>query len=382
MKILMVTSEATPFAKAGGLGDAVSALSRALARAGHDVRLILPRYYFIDRSGLEQVGGPLSVHHRGQEVFTAVYRSVLPSSEVPVYFLDYEAYFGRDGIYGTKAEPDFKDNPQRFALLCRAVFPLCRRLSWFPDILHAHDWPSALAPIYLRYLENYGEFAATASVLSIHNLGYQGIYPKESFSSLGLPWDLYFGAGLEHFDQVNLLKGGLSTADCLTTVSPTYSREIQTPELGAGLDGLLRSRSSELVGILNGVDSDDWNPSRDPIFRRASTPPIFRARPSVRPSFRGASAYASIRGYPSSAWSPASPIKRAWPSSLAHPMVRPSPCAAIWTSSLSSSAPARNGARPPSSDLRGDGCPNFRTHQIGYDEAYRPPRRGGFGFLS
>ncbi len=272
MKILMVTSEATPYAKVGGLGDVVSALSRALSLAGHDVRIILPRYYSIDRARLAAIPEPLGVPlptggnvngGAGGEAWTSIWTTLLPASEVPVYFLDYERYYGRDGIYGTKTEPDFADNPERFALLSRAAFQLCRFLDWTPDIIHAHDWPTAIAPVYLRQFQGLGEFAGTASVFSIHNLGYQGIYDKGDFPVLGLPWELFHGAGFEHYGRVNLLKAGLSQADSLTTVSPTYSREIQTPELGAGLDGLLRSRSADLVGILNGVDSDDWDPSQD-----------------------------------------------------------------------------------------------------------------------
>ena len=264
MKILMVSSEAVPFAKAGGLGDAVSALALALARAGHDVRIVLPRYYCLDRSRLESIGGPLGVGVGFAEEFAGVYRSSLPGGAVPVYFLDHERFFGRDGIYGTKAEPDFADNPQRFAFLCRAAFQLCRSLAWIPDILHAHDWPAALAPVYLRHLEGRTEFAKTASVLTIHNLGYQGVYDKESFSFFRLPWALFHGAGFEFYERVNLLKAGLASADCLTAVSPSYAREIQTPEQGFGLDGLLRFRSADLVGILNGADLDGWDPAADP----------------------------------------------------------------------------------------------------------------------
>jgi len=227
MKILMVSSEAAPFAKAGGLGDAVSALSRALSRAGHDVRLVLPRYYGIDRSKLEIVPGPLGVEIGDQpgEEWATVYKSYLPGSTVETYFLDHERFFGRDGIYGSKTEGEFADNPERFAFLCRAVFPLCRKLRWIPDIMHAHDWPSSLLPVFLAYDERTGgtaaEFAKTASVLSIHNLGYQGIYPKEAFASFRLPWELFHGAGFEFFDKVNLLKAGIRSADCLTTVSPS-----------------------------------------------------------------------------------------------------------------------------------------------------------------
>jgi starch synthase len=263
MKILMVTSEAVPFAKAGGLGDAVSALSRALARAGHDVRILLPRYYGVDKAKLEPLGGPLGVPVGVSEEWAAVYRGVLPASSIPVYFLEHDRFFGRDGIYGDRAEPDFSDNPERFGFLSRAAFQLCRRLAWIPDILHAHDWPSALVPVYLRHVERRTEFAKTASVLSIHNLGYQGLYSKRSFPYFGLPWELFHGAGFEFYDKINLLKAGMTNADCLTTVSPTYAREIQTPEFGFGLDGLLRFRSENLVGILNGVDLDDWDPEAD-----------------------------------------------------------------------------------------------------------------------
>jgi len=271
MKILMVSSEATPFAKSGGLGDAVSALARALSRAGHDVRLLLPRYYSIDRKRLEIVEGPLAVQSGprrdgpavGREEWAGLYKSYLPGSTVETYFVDHEGYFGRDGIYGSKTEPDFPDNPERFSFLCRAAFPLCRKLGWIPDIMHAHDWPTSLLPVFLRHGEGSGEFAKTASVLTIHNLGYQGVYPKESFDSFGLPWDLFYEAGFEFFDKVNLLKAGIRTAACLTTVSPSYAREIQTPDSGFGLDGLLRHRSPDLVGILNGVEFDEWDPETD-----------------------------------------------------------------------------------------------------------------------
>ncbi|MEI6874473.1 MAG: glycogen synthase GlgA [Spirochaetota bacterium] len=264
MKILMVSSEATPFAKAGGLADAVSALTRSLERAGHDVRLLIPRYYSFDPHGLERLPYPLGIPFPDGDVWTAVHVTSLPSSTVPVYLLEHEGSFGRDGIYGTKSEPDFHDNPRRFALLSRAAFQLCRALGWYPDIMHAHDWPTSLVPVYLRHLEKGDDFLRTASVLTIHNLGYQGGYPADRFPSLGLPWDLFSSAGFEAGRSLNLLKAGIVAADSLTTVSPTYAREIQTPELGAGLDSTLRHRSSSLVGILNGVDGSEWEPTADP----------------------------------------------------------------------------------------------------------------------
>ncbi|VBB40562.1 Glycogen synthase [uncultured Spirochaetota bacterium] len=260
----MISSEAVPFAKSGGLGDAVSALAVSLSELGHDVRLLIPRYYSIPRDGLKALEGPMGVPMGDSERWTQVFSALLPDSHVPVYFLDYEAFFGRAGVYGASSREEYPDNPQRFALLSRAAFQLCRKISWIPDILHAHDWPSSLVPVYLSTLERTGDFSKTASVLSIHNLGYQGVYPKEHFPFFGLDWRSFHGAGFEFHDSINLLKAGICGADCLSTVSPTYAREIQTPAYGFGLDGLLRYRSRDLVGILNGVDYKVWNPEIDP----------------------------------------------------------------------------------------------------------------------
>ena len=155
LKILMVTSEAAPFAKAGGLGDAVSSLAMELSRMGHDVRLFLPRYYFIDvtKEKLSRMPSPLGVPVGTREVWTGIYEGRLSRSDVPVYFLDHEASYGRDGIYGTRSEPFFADNAARFALFSRAAFQLCRHLGWIPDVMHSHDWPSALCNVYLKTLE-------------------------------------------------------------------------------------------------------------------------------------------------------------------------------------------------------------------------------------
>lgn len=259
----MISSEAVPFAKSGGLGDAVTALAASLSRLGHDVRLLMPRYYFIPREKLTSLEGPVGVPVGDDEHWTRIFSSFLPNSNVPVYFLDFEAYFGRMGVYGSSCQNEYQDNPERFALLSRAAFQLCRKLGWVPDIMHAHDWPTSLVPAYLSTIEKGGEFGGTASVLTIHNLGYQGVYPKEHFPFFGLDWMFFHGAGFEFHDAINLLKAGICTADCLTTVSPTYAREIQTPSYGFGMDGLLRHRSRDLVGILNGVDYKVWNPEVD-----------------------------------------------------------------------------------------------------------------------
>jgi starch synthase len=264
MKILMISAEAVPFAKTGGLADAVSAMACALSKKGHDVRIVLPRYYRIDKRKLTPVPGPLGVAAGQSEAWVGLYQTQMPGCpEVTVYFLDHEQSFGRDGIYGTKSETDFHDNPYRFSILCHGAFQLCRKLGWYPDIVHAHDWSACLAPVLLKHVIRSGPFAHTASVLTIHNLGYQGQYSKDSFSALGIDWSLYYGAGLEHHGGMNLLQGGVSSADMITTVSPTYAYEIQTGEGGFGMDGLLRVRSDVVRGILNGADVKEWNPETD-----------------------------------------------------------------------------------------------------------------------
>ncbi len=262
-KILMVTSEVVPFAKAGGLGDMVGALASELALQGHDVRVVLPRYYSIDVGRLQRIGGPLGVPLGLEEEWCAVYHSRLPRGGVPVYFLDHQELYGRDGIYGSRSEPAFQDNLRRFALLNRGCFQLCRALDWFPDVMHVHDWPAAIVPACLYLREHDGPFARTGSVLTIHNLGHQGIFPRADFAKLPLPPEAYASAGFETAAGLNLLQAGIRNADLLTTVSPTYAAEIQTPELGCGLDPLLRRRAGDLFGVLNGMDYETWNPESD-----------------------------------------------------------------------------------------------------------------------
>lgn len=263
MKILMVTSEFVPLAKTGGLADMVAALADELVRMGHDVRVVMPRYYSIDHQDFERIGGPLGVPLGFGETWAAVFATHQGVSNVPIYLLDNERFFGRDGIYGTREEPDFSDNVQRFTLLCRGAFQICRSLNWFPDVVHSHDWPAALAPVYLNTWERVGPFEKTGSVLTIHNLGYQGVYPKENIHHTQLDWEQYHGSGFEFFGKLNLLKAGLRNADILTTVSPTYAKEIQTAEHGHQMDGLLRHRSDDLFGVLNGMDYQAWNPEHD-----------------------------------------------------------------------------------------------------------------------
>jgi starch synthase len=244
----------------------VSALSLNLRKTGHDVRIVLPRFYNIDKGKLAPLEGAMGVPIGSREAWTAVYASEIKGG-VPVYFIDYEEFYGRDGIYGTPAESDFHDNPLRFSLLCNGAFQLCRKLGWIPDIVHAHDWSSALAMPLLKYRARWGAFGGgfshTAGVFTIHNLGYQGVYGAGFYPSLGLDWNDYYSSGFEERGRINFMKAGISSADAVTTVSPTYAREIQTLEGGFGLDWLLRIRDSCLSGILNGADTEAWNPAED-----------------------------------------------------------------------------------------------------------------------
>lgn len=265
MKILMVSAEVVPFAKTGGLADAVTALAGNLSEQGHDVKIVMPRYYKIDRSKLTPLPGALGVPVGLGQEWTEVYETSLPGfPKAKVYFLDHEQCFGRDGIYGPTPSSDFYDNPYRFSLLAHGAFQVCNKLGWYPDIVHAHDWSAAIANVLLKNVCRFQQpFWHTASVCTIHNLGYQGVFGKDKFSDLGIDWNLYYGAGLEHHGDINFLQAGLSCADMITTVSPTYAHEIQTPEGGFGLDGLLRVRSDVVRGIVNGVDLDTWNPKTD-----------------------------------------------------------------------------------------------------------------------
>jgi starch synthase len=263
MRVMMVTSELAPLAKTGGLADMVAALSAELGRQGHDVRVVMPRYYGIERDATQRVEGPLGVPVGFGEVWCGVLEARPGDGSVPVYMLDNEALYGRDGIYGTRVEPDFADNVRRFTVLCRGALQLAKRLQWVPEVVHGHDWPAALLPVYLNTWERSGPFAATGSVLTIHNLGYQGVYPKDDIHETQLGWEHYHGSGFEFFDRLNLLKAGIHNADLLTTVSPTYALEIQSSEHGHELDALLRHRGPDLFGVLNGMDYEVWNPETD-----------------------------------------------------------------------------------------------------------------------
>lgn len=261
LSILFAVSECAGFAKTGGLADVAAALPRALRELGHDVRIVMPRYIPLDRA--TRHAGALSVPLGDQEVSSAVWEARLPGSDVPVYLLDHEASFARGYIYdppGGRAP----DNLARFAFLSRGALRLCHHLGWYPDVIHCHDWQTALIPVYLNTLERDGPLGQTASVLTIHNLAYQGKFPASDYPVTQLPWSELRADGLESLGEINVLQGGLYHATKITAVSPHYAWEIRTPEGGAGLHRVLDFRGADLVGVLNGIDEDTWNPATDP----------------------------------------------------------------------------------------------------------------------
>ena len=262
MKILFVTSEAHPLIKTGGLADVSGALPKALRQLRNDVRLLLPAYPQVrERAGKLRPVATLQVPTSDEPV--AVLEGRLPGSSVPLYLVEAPAYFDRIGNPYTAADGSgWPDNPLRFALFARVAALLARDqagLGWQPDIVHCHDWQAALVPALLSR-----ETRRPCSVFTIHNLAYQGIYPAKWLTELQLPSTLWSIEGLEFHDHLSFIKGGIAFADAVTTVSPTYAREICHAAFGYGLEGLLRSRAEHLHGILNGVDYSQWNPKDDP----------------------------------------------------------------------------------------------------------------------
>ena len=256
MHTVLVSAEVAPFAKAGGLADVASALPRALSKLGVDVRVIMPKYRGVeDKTPLEEVAR-FSVPVGEDDVECIVYRGKLPGSDVPVFFLGNDHYFDRAQIYG-EGGGDYPDALERFVFLSRGALILCDVLDWKVDVIHANDWHTALIPAYMQ--EGIGPHGARG-ILTIHNLAYQGVFPWESAGTTGLSEGLL--ASFEHDGKLNLLRGGILQADFLSTVSPSYAEEILIS--GEGLEDELRSRRSELFGILNGVDYDVWNPRTDP----------------------------------------------------------------------------------------------------------------------
>jgi starch synthase len=272
LRVVMVASEVMPFAKTGGLADVTGALSVALARLGHRVSVIMPRYPMVDRAvrSLEKVHENLVVPMGTRAEYGVVWSAKL-TPKIPVYFIEHQQYFDREALY-TTANGDYPDNAERFAFFSKAALEACRALHLQPDVLHCHDWQSALIPAYLKTtLSDDPGFASIGSLLTIHNLAYQGLFPPEVMEFLQLPPQTYSPDGIEFYGQVNYLKAGIVYADFVSTVSRRYSQEIQTPAFGFGLDGILRYRGQDVYGIVNGIDDREWNPTRDRLIKSRYT---------------------------------------------------------------------------------------------------------------
>ena len=262
LNILFVAAEVVPFAKTGGLADVAGALPKAIKELGHNIIVVMPRYYKIDTSKLTKLEAPLSVPMGVMGEFLAgVYTATLPNSDVPIYFIDHEGYFGRHGLYEDHGG-GYGDNDNRFIFFSKAALQLCKLLNFTPDIIHTNDWHTAAIPLLCKTRFKH-DFAYAANVLTIHNLQHQGNFYRGLVDVMEVGWEHFNAHELESFHRVNLLKGGIYHADAVTTVSKKYAQEIQTSDFGFGLDAHIRGHSHKLFGILNGVDYDEWNPSID-----------------------------------------------------------------------------------------------------------------------
>ncbi|SNB47712.1 glycogen synthase GlgA [Geobacter sp. DSM 9736] len=278
MKIVMIASEVTPFAKTGGLADVVGSLPKELKRLGHDVRIFIPFYREVEKGGFSIRKGRKSVEVPADKTMQKGLLRQTALDDIPVYLIEHKGYFGRDTLYGGPTG-DYPDNAQRFSFFCRGVLDVLKKLDFRPDVLHCHDWQTALIPILLRYeMEKDPFFGKTATLFTIHNLAYQGIFPAEALPAMGLSAEYLTMDRLEYYGNLNLMKGGILTADVVTTVSPTYCEEICGPEQGFGLDGVLRTREDRLFGVLNGLDYSIWDPAHDRNLAKNYTPTAISGR--------------------------------------------------------------------------------------------------------
>jgi starch synthase len=263
MKVLYASSEVVPFAKTGGLADVAGALPVHVQQAGCDIRVVTPLYSNTQKQGFD--GEPLGRAFElqmGRRTYHGRFFASLLKQAVPIYFVRCDELYGRDGLYGDR-HGDYPDNAERFIFFCRAVLELCRQIDFVPDIIHCNDWQTGLIPAYVKAGFAEGFFNSTATVFTIHNIAYQGLFDQGKFELTGLPHRFYDISGLEYWGQMSMLKAGIIFSRTITTVSRKYAREILTPEYGSGIEGILMNRRSDLYGVLNGVDYDEWNPETD-----------------------------------------------------------------------------------------------------------------------
>lgn len=264
LKIAMIASECVPYVKTGGLADVVGALPEALHTLGHDVIVVIPKYASIDysRHNLRPYFTTMGVWMGNTQEWCSVHMGI--NGTIPVYFVEMEKYFNRWGLYHDSNINDYHDNPQRFGFLTRAGLQLCKDLGFVPDIVHVHDWHTALGSAYLKIWHwNDPVLGRAASLLTIHNLAYQGVYPADVMDYLGLQWGNFTPDKFEDHGKINFMKGGIVYSDMVNTVSPSYASETRTPEGGYGLTPFLNNKGNNYIGILNGVDYSQWNPATD-----------------------------------------------------------------------------------------------------------------------
>ena len=236
---------------------------------GHDVRIVMPRYYTVDKNkwNLKPVGGPLGVQMGViGEMWCGVLEGKIPDTQVPVYFIDHEQYYGRANLYTDESGEGFMDNDNRFVFLSKAALEMCKMINFKPDVIHANDWHTAIIPVFLNTSYRHDPFLSEAgTLLTIHNMEHQGDFYEGLMDVLDIGWEHFNFLEMEMHNKTNLLKGGIYHSTLINTVSDSYAHEIQRPEYGWGLDGVLRSRSTDVFGILNGIDYDVWNPETDPL---------------------------------------------------------------------------------------------------------------------
>lgn len=267
LKILIVASEVVPFAKTGGLADVTGALPKAIKKSGHDVRVVLPKYKCIsdEKFNIQDTGKGVIIDIALVKHTGIIKESVIPGTDIPVYFIDNNEFFNREELYRTPYG-EYRDNPERFIFFSRAVIEMLNEINFIPDVIHCNDWHTGLIPVYLKTIyknTNNGIYDNIATVYTIHNISYQGYADKEKLSHAALPWDLFTMEKLEFYGGINFMKGGIVFSDIINTVSSNYKKETETPEFGYNLDGVLRSRNKDYFGVINGVDYEIWNPSID-----------------------------------------------------------------------------------------------------------------------
>ncbi|MBI5560164.1 MAG: glycogen synthase GlgA [Deltaproteobacteria bacterium] len=266
LNVIIASPEAIPFAKTGGLADVAGALPAALKKLGCRVALFMPLYREVRDKGFkaESTGISLNIPLGRRTITAELFRG--ENRGIPVYFIKRDEYFDRTYLY-TTPDGDYFDNLERFTFFSRALIEAAVALNLRPDVIHCNDWQTGLVPAYIKSIYA-PSFHQTATLFTIHNIAYQGLFPTSFFDVTGLPSGIYNPEGIEYWGKMNLLKSGIVYSDIVTTVSEGYSREIQTPEFGCGLDGILKKRSGSLFGVLNGVDYSEWNPETDPFIAK------------------------------------------------------------------------------------------------------------------